>query len=152
MSNEFNNSKRKRLSKTKVDTNRPDRTNNNSDGLPISPTLSPLLVHDKKKMKMNNDSKNMNGTINNHHQQTHQNNSKNRRRSSFLSVSSASTSRTSTASSSAVSSLLVSLQEEKSRLSKIRKILPVYAFKQEILRRIREKDVLLVMAETGRCK
>mmetsp|Transcript_4688 Transcript_4688/g.5306 ORF Transcript_4688/g.5306 Transcript_4688/m.5306 type:complete len:925 (-) Transcript_4688:62-2836(-) len=148
MSNEFNNSKRKRLSKTEVDTNRPDRTDNKSDGVPSSATSSPLLIHDKKKMKRNIDFKKMNGTINNHHQ-PHQNNSKNRRRSSFLSVSSTSTSRTKTASSSSVSSLLVSLQEEKSRLSKIRKILPVYAFKQEILRRIREKDVLLVMAETG---
>ncbi len=72
---------------------------------------------------------------------------KGNRRSSFLSVSSAMAS--SANKNRKASSVLLSLQEERLRLSKIRKELPVYAFKQEILRKLRESDVLLVMAETG---
>ena len=120
-----------------------------------SSLISPSLVHGgKNQKKRKNDSNNTNGAVN-HQQQQHQkqqhSNNTNRRRSSFLSASSASTStsKTTASSSSVVSSLLVSLLEEKARLSKIRKELPVYAFKQDILRRIRENDVLLVMAETG---
>ncbi|MGK3749896.1 MAG: HrpA-like RNA helicase [Bacillariaceae sp.] len=119
----------------------------------MSQSTSPIshsLVHgEKNKKKRKNDSKNTNGIDN--HEQQHSNNNTNRHRSSFLSVSSASTStsKTTASSSSVVSSLLVSLLEEKARLSKIRKKLPVYAFKQDILRRIHENDVLLVSAETG---
>lgn len=72
----------------------------------------------------------------------------NGRRSSYLSVSS-SVATSSTLSKTKASAVLLSLQEERLRLSKIRKELPVYAFKQEILRKVRESDVLLVMAETG---
>jgi ATP-dependent RNA helicase DHX8/PRP22 len=70
------------------------------------------------------------------------------RRSSFLSVSS-SMATSSSLSKNKTSTVLLSLQEERLRLSKIRKELPVYAFKQEIIRNVRENDVLLVMAETG---
>ena len=70
------------------------------------------------------------------------------RRSSFLSVSS-SVATSSSLPKNKTSAALLSLQEERLRLSKIRKELPVYAFKQEILRQMRENDVLLVMAETG---
>ena len=69
------------------------------------------------------------------------------RRSSFLSVSSSIPSSSSL--NNKTSAALLSLQEERDRLSKIRKELPVYAFKQEIIRKVRENDVLLVMAETG---
>lgn len=41
------------------------------------------------------------------------------------------------------------LQDRKSQLSKSRKELPVYAYREQIIRAIKEKDVLLVMAETG---
>ena len=72
---------------------------------------------------------------------------KNNRRSSYLLVSSSMA--TSSSKNNKTSAVLLSLQEERLRLSKIRKELPVYAFKQEILRKLRETDVLLVMAETG---
>ena len=70
------------------------------------------------------------------------------RRSSSLSISS-SVVTSSSLSNNKASATLLSLQEERLRLSKIRKQLPVYAFKQEILQKVRENDVLLVMAETG---
>lgn len=78
-----------------------------------------------------------------------QNGHKNRRRSSFLSVSSSMTSRSSKKTTTATATLSAKMMEEKFRLSEIRKELPVYAFKKKILEKIREKDVLLVMAETG---
>ena len=71
------------------------------------------------------------------------------RRSSFLSVSSSMATSSSLSKNNKTSAVLLSLQEERLRLSKIRKELPVYAFKQEIIRKVRENDVLLVMAETG---
>ncbi len=72
---------------------------------------------------------------------------KNSRRASYLSVSSSMA--TSTSTTSKASAMLLQLSEERKRLEKIRKELPVYAFKKEILRKLRETDVLLVMAETG---
>jgi HrpA-like RNA helicase len=41
------------------------------------------------------------------------------------------------------------LQETKARLAKVRKDLPVYAFKRQIIELMQQNDALLVMAETG---
>lgn len=41
------------------------------------------------------------------------------------------------------------LQERKSQLAKVRRELPVYAYRQRIIQALKERDVLLCMAETG---
>ncbi len=41
------------------------------------------------------------------------------------------------------------MQERKSQLAKIRKELPVFSYRQQIIQALKDKDVLLVMAETG---